>query len=241
MEPPATLSADAVRDEKVKVLRSLRAYDADDIRRWTVRGQYGSGWIGGAEVPGYRDLDGVDSNSTTPTYTAMRVHIDNWRWAGTPFYIRVGKRLPRRMTEVAITFKEPPLSLFGHAGMSHSGPNVLGIKIQPDEGIYLAFSAKSPGLKMHLDSVRMDFHYATSFGVSSPEAYERLILDAMAGDATLFARTDEVDLSWNWIDRILNVWAADNRVPLTHYAAGSDGPSEADQLLSRDGRRWRSI
>ncbi|GAB4316040.1 MAG: glucose-6-phosphate dehydrogenase [Candidatus Zixiibacteriota bacterium] len=241
MEPPSMLTADAVRDEKVKVLRALRPYEAEDARRWTVRGQYDRGWIGGAEVPGYRELDGVADQSMTPTYVALRTHIDNWRWAGTPFYIRVGKRLPKRLTEVAITFKAPPLALFGHAGMSHTGPNVLGIKIQPDEGIYLAFSAKAPGMKMHLDSVRMDFHYATSFGVSSPEAYERLILDAFSGDATLFARTDEVDLSWRWVDQLLRCWDTDACVPLARYAAGSDGPEEAAQMLRRDGRRWRSL
>ena len=241
MEPPATLGANAVRDEKVKVLRSLRAYSAADVRRNTVRGQYASGFIGGAAVPGYREEPDIAPDSDTATYVALRLAIDNWRWAGTPFYVRVGKRLPRRATEVAITFKAPPLTLFGHAGTSHSGPNVLGIKIQPDEGIYLAFSAKAPGLKMHIDSVRMDFHYATSFGVPSPEAYERLIVDAMAGDATLFARHDEVELSWEWVDHILDVWQQDGRVPLVHYDAGSEGPVEADQLMQRDGRVWRSI
>lgn len=241
MEPPSTLTADGVRDEKVKVLQALRPYETDDVRRWTVRGQYDAGWIGGAKVPGYCELDGVEDNSTTPTYVALRAHIDNWRWAGTPFYIRVGKRMTRRLTEVAITFKAPPLALFGHAGVSHTGPNILGIKIQPDEGIYLAFSAKAPGMKMHLDSVRMDFHYATSFGVSSPEAYERLILDAFSGDATLFARTDEVDLSWRWVDQLLGCWNSDVRVPLARYAAGTEGPAEAAQMLRRDGREWRSL
>ena len=206
-----------------------------------MRGQYASGFIGGAAVPGYREEPDIAPDSDTATYVALRLAIDNWRWAGTPFYVRVGKRLPRRATEVAITFKAPPLTLFGHAGTSHSGPNVLGIKIQPDEGIYLAFSAKAPGLKMHIDSVRMDFHYATSFGVPSPEAYERLIVDAMAGDATLFARHDEVELSWEWVDHILDVWQQDGRVPLVHYDAGSEGPVEADQLMQRDGRVWRSI
>ncbi len=241
MEPPVTLAADAVRDEKVKVLRSLRAFSPQDVRRHTVRGQYAAGRIGGAPVIGYRDEPGVAPESMIDTYTALKLSIDNWRWAGTPFYIRVGKRLPRRATEVAITFKAPPLALFAQAGVSHGGPNILGIRIQPNEGIYLAFSAKAPGQKMHIDSVRMDFQYATSFGVSSPEAYERLILDAIAGDATLFARTDEVDLSWEWIDRILNVWHGEGGVPLASYRAGSEGPAEADLLLQRDGRRWRSI
>lgn len=241
MEPPVTLAADSVRDEKVKVLRSLRAFSPQDVRRHTVRGQYAAGRIGGAPVIGYRDEPGVAPESMIDTYTALKVSIDNWRWAGTPFYVRVGKRLPRRATEVAITFKAPPLALFAQAGVSHGGPNVLGIRIQPNEGIYLAFSAKAPGQKMHIDSVRMDFQYATSFGVSSPEAYERLILDAIAGDATLFARTDEVDLSWEWIDRILNVWHGEGGVPLAFYPAGSEGPAEADLLLQRDGRRWRSI
>ncbi len=241
MEPPVTLAADSVRDEKVKVLRSLRAFTPQDVRRNTVRGQYAPGLIGGANVVGYREEPGVDPVSMTDTYTALKLSIDNWRWAGTPFYIRVGKRLPRRATEVAITFKAPPLALFAQAGVSHGGPNVLGIRIQPNEGIYLAFSAKAPGQKMHIDSVRMDFQYATSFGISSPEAYERLILDAMAGDATLFARTDEVELSWEWVDRILNVWHGEGGVPLVFYPAGSDGPSEADLLLQRNERRWRSI
>lgn len=241
MEPPVTLAADSVRDEKVKVLRSLRPFTPQDVRRSTVRGQYAAGWIGGTGVIGYREEPGVDQHSTTDTYAALKVTIDNWRWAGTPFYIRVGKRLPKRATEVAITFKAPPLVLFGQAGVSHTGPNVLGIRIQPGEGIYLAFSAKAPGQKMHIDSVRMDFQYATSFGVSSPEAYERLILDAIAGDATLFARTDEVELSWDWVDRILSVWHDGDGVPLASYQAGSEGPAEASTLLLRDGRRWRSI
>ncbi len=241
MEPPATLSADAVRDEKVKVLRSLRPFSADDVRRFTVRGQYAAGAVGGAKVPGYREEPGVAPQSVTETYMAMRMAIDNWRWAGTPFYVRVGKRLARRATEVAITFKAPPLVLFGSAGTSHAGPNVLGIKIQPDEGIYLAFSAKAPGMKMHIDPVRMDFQYATSFGASSPEAYERLILDAVSGDATLFSREDEVELSWGWVDRIIDTWHNDPRTPLPLYPAGSEGPEDADVLLQRDGRRWRSI
>jgi len=241
MEPPVTLGADAVRDEKVKVLRSLRVFSPPDVRRHTVRGQYAAGLIGGTPVAGYREEPGVDPVSMIDTYTAFRLSIDNWRWAGTPFYVRVGKRLPRRSTEVAITFKAPPLALFAQAGVAHSGPNVLGIRIQPNEGIYLAFSAKAPGQKMHIDSVRMDFQYSTSFGVSSPEAYERLILDALSGDATLFARTDEVDLSWEWVDRILNVWHGEGGVPLVFYPAGSEGPTEADLLLQRDGRRWRSI
>lgn len=241
MEPPASLAANAVRDEKVKVLRSLRPLDGADVRRFTVRGQYTAGAVGGARVPGYREEPGVAPDSTTATYLALKMELDNWRWAGTPFYLRVGKRLPRRATEVAITFKAPPLSLFKKANVAHAGPNVLGIKIQPDEGIYLAFSAKAPGNRMHLDSVRMDFHYATSFGVSTPEAYERLILDAIAGDATLFARTDEVELSWEWVDRILNVWENDPHMPLSLHPAGTEGPIESDVLLQRDGRRWRSI
>jgi glucose-6-phosphate 1-dehydrogenase len=241
MEPPATLAANAVRDEKVKVLRALRPLAGPEVRRFTVRGQYTAGAVGGARVLGYREEPGVAPDSTTATYLALKMEIDNWRWAGTPFYLRVGKRLPRRATEVAITFKAPPLSLFKKANVSHAGPNVLGIKIQPDEGIYLAFSAKAPGTKMHLDSVRMDFHYATSFGIATPEAYERLILDAIAGDATLFARTDEVELSWEWVDRILNVWENDPHMPLSLHPAGTEGPIESDVLLQRDGRRWRSI
>jgi glucose-6-phosphate 1-dehydrogenase len=192
-------------------------------------------------VAGYREEPGVAEDSTTETYTALKLSIDNWRWAGTPFYLRVGKRLPRRATEIAITFKAPPLMLFGEAGHSHAGPNVLGLTIQPNEGIYLAFSAKSPGQKMHIDSVRMDFRYATSFGVPPPEAYERLILDAIGGDATLFARNDEVDLSWQWVDRILESWQSNGEPPLVYYPAGSEGPAEADALMQRDGRRWRSI
>lgn len=241
MEPPATLEANAVRDEKVKVLRALRPLAGPGVRRLTVRGQYSAGSVGGARVPGYREEPGVNPESSTATYLALKLEIDNWRWAGTPFYLRVGKRLPRRATEVAITFKAPPLSLFKQANVTHSGPNVLGIKVQPDEGIYLAFSAKAPGSKMHLDSVRMDFHYATSFGIPTPEAYERLIWDALAGDATLFARTDEVELSWEWVDRILTVWENDPHMPLSLYPAGAEGPIEADVLLQRDGRRWRSI
>ncbi|MCE9609663.1 MAG: glucose-6-phosphate dehydrogenase [Chthoniobacter sp.] len=241
MEPPTDLAADSVRDEKVKVIRSLRPMTPEDVARDVVRGQYAAGAIGGAEVKAYRTEDRVSPTSMTETYVALKANVDNWRWAGVPFYIRVGKRLPKGATEIAVQLKNAPSVLF-NKGAEDIGANVLVIRIQPDEGISLRMQCKMPGAALRIEPVKMDFHYGTSFGKASPEAYERLLLDAMSGDATLFARRDEVEGAWRFIDLIENAWhAAGPQPPLCEYPAGSWGPKEADDLLARDGRNWRRM
>lgn len=241
MEPPSDLTADSVRDEKVKVVKALRKMAPEDVAENVVRGQYAAGAINGKEVIAYRQEERVNPASMTETYVALKVSIDNWRWADVPFYIRVGKRLPKGGTEIAITFKSAPNVLFNkEAGVG--GPNVLVIRIQPDEGISLRIQSKRPGATLRIDPVKMDFHYGTSFGKASPEAYERLLLDAMSGDATLFARRDEVEYAWEFIDCIEHAWhSTSTPPPLCEYAAGSWGPKEADELLERDGRSWRRM
>jgi glucose-6-phosphate 1-dehydrogenase len=238
MEPPISLSADAVRDEKVKVLRSLRALERNEVARNVVRGQYTSGIVRGEEVPGYREEADVSPDSRVETYVAMRVLVDNWRWSGVPFYVRAGKRLARRVTEIAVVFREVPHTLF-RARDGGITPNVLSLRIQPDEGIALRFISKEPGQQTILRDVAMDFRYGATFGSNTPEAYERLLLDSMRGDATLFTRRDEVEEQWNYFDRVLKTWAADDMPPPPAYAAGSWGPDRSDDLLARDGRRWR--
>ena len=241
MEPPTSLGADAIRDEKVKVVRALRRLDADSVGRDVVRGQYGEGSIGGKQVPAYRTEERVNPKSETETFVALRMHVDNWRWHGVPFYMRVGKRLAKGGAEIAIQFKEAPGVLFNTAE-TPLGPNQLVIRIQPDEGVSLRLQCKVPGSTLRIEPVKMDFHYGTSFGKQSPEAYERLILDAMSGDATLFARRDEVEEAWRYVDVIENAWhASANPPPLCEYASGSWGPKEADDLLGREGREWRRM
>ena len=241
MEPPTDLSADRVRDEKVKVIRALRPITGEAVGRDVVRGQYSAGAINGQTVPGYRQEERLDPNSNTETYVALKVEIDSWRWAGVPFYIRVGKRLPKSGTEIAIQFKDAPSVLFNKESTG-GGANVLVIRIQPDEGISLRMQAKIPGGTVRIEPVKMDFHYGTSFGKASPEAYERLLLDAMSGDATLFARRDEVEHAWRFVDTIEEAWHQAGTQPgLFEYPAGSWGPQEADQLLERDGRSWRRL
>lgn len=245
MEPPTDLSADAIRDEKVKVLRSLRPLVGESARRCVVRAQYGAGSINGKRVPAYRDEPNIPPESTTETYVALEINIDNWRWAGVPFFVRVGKRLPKPATEIAVHFKSVPPVLFRTGSGSAQGPmqiddNVLVIRIQPDEGISLRMCAKKPGSSVRIESVKMDFHYGTSFGKASPEAYERLLLDAMSGDATLFARCDEVEEAWKFIDAIRADWDG-NEDGLAFYPAGTWGPSEADALLARHGAAWRRL
>ena len=235
MEPPATFDATAIRDEKVKVLRSLHQFTPEDVRSRVVRGQYGSGSVGGEAVKGYRDECGVASNSTTDTYVSMKLTIDNWRWSGVPFYLRAGKRLPKRVTDVYIVFKAPPHMIFKSSGIDTTYANILRLRIQPQEGISLTLGAKTPGQTVRVTPVRMDFMYDSSFGTVSPEAYERLILDAITGDSTLFAREDEVELSWQFVDRITAVW---NNMPLHSYPAGDWGPTASNELMSRDGREW---
>ncbi len=242
MEPPTDLSADGVRDEKVKVLRSLRPFkDAADVAANVIRAQYTSGTVDGKAAVGYRQEDRVPADSQTEAYVALRIMIDNWRWEGVPFYMRMGKQLPKKATEISVHFKRPPRVLF-NANSAAENANVLTIRIQPDEGISLRMYSKMPGAAMRLEQVKMDFRYSSSFGKASPEAYERLLLDAMAGDATLFARRDEVENAWKYIDQIENAWhASPTPPPICEYPAGTWGPQEADDLLERDGRAWRRI
>ncbi|MCB1234129.1 MAG: glucose-6-phosphate dehydrogenase, partial [Verrucomicrobiae bacterium] len=244
MEPPADLSADGVRDEKVKVLKCLRPLpDIGSVAENVVRAQYTQGTVNGSQVVGYRREDRVNPGSMTESYVALRVMIDNWRWAGVPFYIRMGKRLPKKATEISIHFKEAPRVLFNALPGAEDMPgNVLVIRIQPNEGISLGMRSKLPGPAARLQTVKMDFQYRTSFGKSSPEAYERLLLDAMAGDATLFARDDEVERAWAYIDDIEHAWHRTGSPPkMAEYPAGSWGPREADELLHRDGKKWRRL
>ncbi len=243
MEPPTDLSADGVRDEKVKVIRSLRQWDTPElVAENSVRAQYTSGSINGDPVLGYREEDRVDPESETESYIAMRILIDTWRWEGVPFYLRMGKRLPKKATEISIHFKKAPNVLFNALNGGAQDENVLVIRIQPDEGISLRMMSKLPGASLRLEPVKMNFHYATSFGKGSPEAYERLLLDAMAGDATLFARRDEVEQAWRFIDHLERAWhESDQKPPMAEYVSGTWGPQEADELLKQDGRRWRRL
>ena len=248
MEPPGAFAAQQVHDEKVKVLRALRELPMSQINDWTVRGQYAAGYDQGKPVPGYLQEEGVRPASRTETYVALKLFVDNWRWGGVPFYLRAGKRMAKRVTEIAITFKQVPHALFrGETGQPLSRePNVLALRIQPDEGITLKFLSKVPGPTIEPRPVTMDFRYGTTFGSDPPEAYERLLLDCMLGDSTLFARGDEVMESWKFCDRVLSGWAqADEALPgeslppLPAYEAGSWGPQESADMLARDGRAWR--
>jgi glucose-6-phosphate 1-dehydrogenase len=234
MEPPIDFNADSVRNEKVKVLRSIHTPGPKSV----VRGQYGRGFIEGQDVPGYREEPGVDPNSMTETYVSAKLYVDNWRWADTPWYVRTGKRLPRRETTIAIHFKKAPHPPFEELATEGLRPNVLIIHVQPDEGISLAISVKVPGHGMTIRTVHMDFLYGGAFRTGLPEAYERLILDAMVGDQTLFTRIDEVEEQWSLIDAIVAAWSRD-RPAFPNYPAGTWGPPSADELLQRDGRAWR--
>lgn len=239
MEPPATFEADALRDEKVKVLRAIGSNPADAATE-VVRGQYGPGWVAATEVGGYRAEADVDPASETETFVAARLTIDDWRWSGVPFYVRTGKRMPKRATEIAIQFREVPHRLFRDA-VADPEPNLLAIRIQPDEGIMLRFGAKIPGLGMAIRPVTMDFGYGSAFSVDSPDAYETLILDALQGDASLFTRADEVEEAWGIVDPIIDQWASEPEPAFPDYDSGSWGPAAADALLEREGRRWRRI
>jgi glucose-6-phosphate 1-dehydrogenase len=239
MEPPVAFEANVVRDEKVKVLRSVRPQTPEEVLRDTVRGQYAAGAVDGRPVPGYRQEKDVDPASVRETYAAWKLQIENWRWAGVPFYLQAGKRLPKRVTEIAITFKTPPIALFRRAGVLVQEPNVLVLRIQPDEGIALRIGAKQPGPTMRVETVKMDFRYSEFFGGATPDAYERLLLDALNGDPTLFARRDEVEAAWELVTSVLDVWADAPPRDLPNYEAGTWGPEAAMELLARDGRRWR--
>ena len=239
MEPPVDFSADEVRDEKVKVLRAIHAPTEADIPRMAVRAQYTGGNVAGVDVPGYLQEPGVPENSHTETYAALRLEVDNWRWAGVPMYLRTAKRLSRKVTEIAVTLKPIPHLAFREDGSPGVRPNVLVLTVQPNEGVSLSIGAKIPGTRMAIRQVQMEFLYGSSFLSQSPEAYERLILDAMRGDATLFTRNDEVEAQWRIIDPIIAAWKQDPAPP-AQYEAGSQGPKEADALLD-DERSWRMI
>ncbi len=238
MEAPVAFDADAIRDEKVKVMRSIPTFSPEAVAKRTVRGQYTTGVIDGQSVVGYKDEKGVAPNSTTETYVALKLFIENWRWADVPFYIRTGKRLPKRSTEMTIQFKRVPHMLYKPDETKGLVPNRLTIRIQPDEGMSLKFAAKVPGAARHLSDVDMNFSYASAFGIESPDAYERLLADCMVGDSTLFIRRDETETSWRIVDSIIDAWKnmpADTVYP---YKAGTWGPPEADDLIEKDGRHW---
>src|SRR5579859_7270096 len=241
LEPPVEFQASDLRDEKLKVLRAVKPMSANDVADNAIRGQYVSGWVEGAKMHAYRDEPEVNPESQTETFVALKLAIDSWRWAGVPFYLRTGKALPTRVTEIAVQFRRAPLALFARAGTPQIDPNILAIRIQPDEGILLRFGAKVPGQGLQIRSVNMDFRYGSSFAVDSPDAYETLLLDAMIGDASLFTRGDEVERAWEILDPVLRAWGQDRGGPLHFYGAGTWGPPAADELLERDGRAWRRL
>lgn len=240
MEPPAAFEVEAVRDEKAKVLRSLRPPTADRDGSAVVRGQYGAGVARGGKVIAYREESGVAPDSRIETYVALKVLLDNWRWADVPFFLRTGKRLPKRITEIAIQFRRPPLALFGSEVARGLQPNLLVMRIQPDEGITLRFGSKVPGSTIRIHSVSMDFHYGTSFQQRSADAYERLLLDCLVGDATLFNRDDAVQMAWRYVDSVHRLWDEDASEPEL-YEAGTWGPSGARRLMDESGREWRRL
>src|SRR3954464_4413433 len=239
MEPPVSFSANQVRDEKVKILQAIRPPTVEEVPQIAVRAQYERGAIGGEEVPGYLDEDGVPDDSTTETFAAVKLHIQNWRWAGVPFYLRHGKRLARKTTEIAVTLKPVPHLAFQQQGSVGVEPNQLILAVQPNEGVALSLVAKIPGARLSVRPVNMEFLYGTSFMSQSPEAYERLIMDTMRGDATLFARNDEVEAAWAICDPILKAWEEDDG-EVAQYEAGTAGPKEADELLE-PGHKWRPL
>jgi len=243
MEPPVAMEADAIRDEKAKVMRALRPLSPDEVAAQVVRGQYGPGTLLGKAVKGYREEEAVAPGSATEAYVAARLRLDTWRWAGVPFFIRVGKRLPKRVTEIAIQFKSAPTRLFAAEDAAGLAPNanLLALRIQPDEGISLAFEAKAPGMRVRLQPVKMDFRYGSSFGQQPAEAYERLLLDAMLGDSTLYTRADEVEHAWRFVDSIIAGWQQAPPPEFPNYAAGSWGPAEADRLMEGTGAKWRRL
>ena len=241
MEPPSEFSAASVRDRKMDALLAVQPLVADGGAAPIVRAQYGAGWVDGRDVPGYRDEPGVGPGSTTETYVALRLQLDTWRWAGVPFYLRTGKRLPKRTTEIAIQFNRPPLQIFRRVSPTPPTSNLLVINVQPDEGISLRFDAKIPGTRMQLAPTMMNFRYRAAFHRGAPEAYETLLLDAMLGDATLFARHDFVEASWALVSPVHDRWARSGDTAIAAYEAGEWGPAEADALIAADGRRWRTL
>jgi glucose-6-phosphate 1-dehydrogenase len=241
MEPPVAFDADSVREEKVQVLRSIRRLKPEEIAERTVRARYGPGEINGERVKGYREEQGVKEGSQTETYVAVEFRVSNWRWSDVPFYVRTGKHLGRSLTEIAIHLKRTPQALFARTPADMIEPNVIVLRIQPNEGIAVNFVAKLPGFEMQTTTVHMDFCYQRAFGVEPPAAYETLLLDVMSGDATLFTRGDEVEAQWRLITPIVDAWANQKKPELAEYPAGADGPSEADALLARNGHVWRRL
>jgi len=241
MEPPISFHADAVRDEQSKTLRAIEPFTEERVLTETVRGQYGAGMVEGRDLPDYRGEEKIDPRSKTETFVAMKLGIDNWRWKGVPFYLRVGKALPRRVTEITVQFKSPPFMLFRDTPVSDLTPNQLVINVQPDEGITLHFGVKIPGTKMRIGSVEMDFKYEEHFGREPATGYERLLYDAILGDQTLFQRADMVEASWQVVTPVLDVWQALPARDFPNYPAGTWGPGEADELIERGGRSWRAL
>ena len=239
MDPPVSFESDSIRDEKVKVIKSIRPMKCSDAGRLTVRGQYSEGIVNGVTIPGYRQEPGVAPDSNTETYAAVKVHLDNWRWAGVPFYLRTGKRLPLRTTEIAISFKEVPHLLFQKTQFEHIDSNMLVLRIQPDEGIFMRFGVKIPGTELKIGNVNMDFSYREAFQQRSISAYERLLLDFMMGDSSLYARRDGLKAMWKFADSIADGWKNCHIPHFPNYAAGSWGPEEAEEFIKRDGRKWR--
>jgi len=241
MEPPPDFVPNSVRDEKIKVLRSIRPTPQGEVEKVAVRGQYGPGFIAGKPVHGYREETGVALQSNTETYAAIRFTIDNWRWAHVPFYVRTGKNLARHVTEIAVLFRQTPHFIFRQSRVEELGANVLVLRIQPDEGIALKFVAKLPGQSMSIHPVNMDFRYGSTFGMHMASAYERLLLDCMLGDPTLFNRVDAVEAAWTLVQPFLDVWSSPAAAPIAIYASGSWGPAEADMLLEQEHRHWRLL
>ncbi len=239
MEPPVLFDAKQVRDEKQKVFQAIREIKPEEVHRYSVRGQYAAGTVGGKAVPAYRAEQGVSPASVTETYVALKFQIDSWRWADVPFYVRSGKHLPKRVTEIAIQFKKTPHHLFANPSLDSLDQNNIVIRVQPDEGISLKFSSKIPGSSMRMRPVTMDFRYGSSFGGHLADAYTRLILDCMLGDPTLYARGDSVEIGWQLITPIHQGWVSNKESKVYNYPAGTWGPKEADEMLARDGKRWR--
>jgi glucose-6-phosphate 1-dehydrogenase (EC 1.1.1.49) len=239
MEPPISFEADAVRDEQVKILHAIQSISPEGVLSFTVRGQYGEGMVKGQRVPAYRSEPSVPPDSCTETFVAMKLFIDNWRWANVPFYLRTGKRLPCRVTEIAIQFKSAPFVLFRKTTVEHLKPNLLVLHIQPNEGISLNFGAKVPGPLVRMGTVDMEFKYEDYFGRTPSTGHERLLYDCMLGDATLFQRADMVEASWGVVSTVQDVWNALPHRRYPNYASGTWGPQEANELMARDGREWR--
>jgi len=241
MEPPNAMDADSLRNEKVKVIQATRLANTRRLERSCVRAQYGQGWMKGKQVEGYRLEPNVNPDSLVPTYVAMKFEVNNWRWQGVPFYLRTGKRMPKKVSEIAIQFRDVPYLLFQSAAKQVS-PNVLTLRIQPNEGVALKFEAKMPGADLRSRSVEMDFGYGKTFGIEGSDAYDRLLLDCMLGDQTLFTRGDEVEAAWKVVTPALTAWEMPNDPSVVpQYEAGTWGPSEAEQLIERDGRQWRRL